>query len=62
MLQPPEPMVRIFQALERAPREPLCVILPHEPLPLYGLLRERGFGWSGAPRADGGFELTITRI
>ena len=61
-LQPPEPMVRIFQALERAPREPLCVILPHEPLPLYGLLRERGFGWSGAPRADGGFELTITRI
>ena len=60
-LQPPEPIVRIFRALERAPDEPLCVILPHEPLPLYGLLRERGFGWSGAARADGGFELTITR-
>jgi hypothetical protein len=61
-LQPPEPIVRIFEALERAPHAPLSVILPHEPLPLYGLLRERGFGWSGAARADGGFELTITRI
>jgi hypothetical protein len=58
-LQPPEPIVRIFQALERAPREPLCVILPHEPVPLYGLLRERGFSYSGSPRADGGFEVLI---
>ena len=58
-LQPPEPIVRIFQALERAPREPLRVILPHEPVPLYGLLRERGFSWSGAPRPDGSYELLI---
>lgn len=58
-LQPPEPIVRIFQALERAPREPLCVILPHEPVPLYGLLRERGFSYRGSPRADGGFEVLI---
>lgn len=58
-LQPPEPIVRIFQALERAPREPLRVILPHEPVPLYGLLRERGFSYSGSPRADGGYELLI---
>ena len=34
---------------------------PHEPHPLYGLLREQGFAWSGAARADGGFELTIRR-
>ena len=58
-LEPPQPMVRIFEALKRSPGEPLCVVLPHEPHPLYGLLREQGFEWSGAPRPDGGFELTI---
>jgi hypothetical protein len=60
-LQPPEPIVRIFEALERAPREPLCAILPHEPVPLYALLRERGFAWRGKQRADGGYELIIER-
>lgn len=58
-LEPPQPIVRIFEALKRAPGEPLRVVLPHEPHPLYGLLREQGFEWSGAPRTDGGFELTI---
>jgi Uncharacterized conserved protein (DUF2249) len=60
-LQPPEPIVRILEALERAPRVPLRAILPHEPVPLYALLRERGFTCSGAPRADGGFEVLIER-
>lgn len=60
-LQPPEPIVRIFDALDRAPGEPLRAILPHEPVPLYGLLRERGFSCAGAPRADGGFEVLIER-
>jgi len=60
-LEPPQPIVRILEALERAPDEPLRVVLPHEPYPLYGLLRERGFDWSGAPRADGGFEILIRR-
>ena len=58
-LQPPEPIVRIFAALERAPREPLRVILPHEPVPIYALLHERGFTYSGVPRRDGGYELLI---
>jgi hypothetical protein len=35
------------------------VILPHEPVPLYGLLRERGFSYRGSPRADGGFDVLI---
>ena len=61
-LQPPEPMVRIFQALERSPREPLRAILPHEPVPLYGLLRERGFSYRGTARADGGFEVLIEPV
>ncbi len=60
-LQPPEPIVRIFEALERAPRTPLRAILPHEPVPLYGLLRERGFAYTGTPRSDGGFEVLIEK-
>lgn len=60
-LQPPEPIVRIFEALERSPHAPLRAILPHEPVPLYGLLRERGFAYTGAPRPDGSFEVLIER-
>jgi uncharacterized protein (DUF2249 family) len=60
-LQPPEPIVRIFEALERAPDEPLRAVLPHEPVPLYALLAERGFRYSGTQRSDGGFELLIER-
>jgi hypothetical protein len=58
-LQPPEPIVRILQALERSPGAPLRVILPHEPVPLYALLRERGYSCTGSPRPDGGFEVLI---
>jgi uncharacterized protein (DUF2249 family) len=60
-LQPPEPIVRIFEALERSPGEPLRAILPHEPVPLFALLRERGYRYSGQQRADGGYELLIER-
>lgn len=60
-MQPPEPIVRIFEALERAPGEPLRAILPHEPVPLYALLRERGYRYSGTQRPDGGYELLIER-
>lgn len=60
-LQPPEPIVRIFEALDRAPGEPVRAILPHEPVPLYALLRERGYSYSGMQRPDGGYELLIER-
>ena len=60
-LRPPEPIVRIFQELERSPGVPLRVILPHEPVPLYALLRERGYSCTGSPRPDGGFEVLIER-
>jgi uncharacterized protein (DUF2249 family) len=53
--------VRIFEALDRAPGEPVRAILPHEPVPLYALLRERGYSYSGMQRADGGYELLIER-
>ncbi len=58
-LQAPEPIQRIFEALEREPGTPLCAILPHEPMPLYALLRERGFSFTGTQRSDGGFEVLI---
>jgi hypothetical protein len=60
-LQPPEPIVRIFAALERAPTKPLRAILPHEPVPLYALLRDRGFRCVGETRPDGGYELLIEK-
>jgi hypothetical protein len=60
-LLPPEPMMRIFAALERTPGEPLRAILPHEPVPLYALLRERGFRCAGGTRPDGGYELLIEK-
>ena len=60
-LQPPEPIVRIFAALERAPFIPLRAILPHEPVPLYALLRDRGFRYTGGSRPDGGYELLIEK-
>lgn len=60
-LQPPQPIARIFEALDHAPEAPLRAILPHEPVPLYGLLRERGFSCTGAQRADGGYEILIER-
>jgi hypothetical protein len=61
-LQPPEPIVRIFEALEQGCGAPLRVILPHEPVPLYGLLRERGYSYAGSPRPDGGFDVLIENI
>jgi hypothetical protein len=60
-LQPPEPLVRIFHALERDPGVPLRVILPHEPVPLYGMLRERGYSYAGSARTDGAFEVLIEK-
>ena len=39
-LTPPEPMMRILSALGE---DELEAILPHQPVPLYGMLRERGY-------------------
>lgn len=61
-LAPPEPMLRIMDRLERAPEQPLRVVLPHEPVPLYELLAQRGYSWRGEARADGGYELVIERL
>jgi uncharacterized protein (DUF2249 family) len=58
-LEPPEPLMRILDAIEREPGKTLTVVLRHEPFPLYELLRQRGCRYRGQTRADGGFELVI---
>jgi len=58
-LEPPEPLMRVLNAIEREPDKPLTVVLRHEPFPLYDLLRQRGCRYRGGMRADGGFELVI---
>ena len=60
-LEPPAPMMRIMEALARAPREPLRVRIHREPIPLYELLAERGFAWRTTPLEDGSFEVLIER-
>lgn len=59
-LEPPEPLVRILDAIadDRAGR--LVFLLSREPLPLYLMLRKEG--WRHAVRRDErGVELTIYR-
>jgi hypothetical protein len=54
-------MMRIMEALARAPQQALRVRIHREPFPLYELLAERGFGWRSTPLADGSYELLIRR-
>jgi uncharacterized protein (DUF2249 family) len=58
-LPPPEPMVRILQALQTLPGDAeLVVLMDREPLMLYPELERRGFAWTFG--ADD-LVLTITR-
>lgn len=60
-LDPPEPLLRIFAALEAAPEHALRVRMSREPFPLYPMLE--ACGWTGRTRRheDGGFEVLISR-
>jgi len=58
-LEPPEPFLRIAQQLSQRPPAAFRALLPREPVPLYEVLREHGFTWRGAARADGSYELFI---
>jgi len=45
-LPPPEPMVRILEALaEISQQDQLVVLMDREPMMLYPELERRGFGW-----------------
>ncbi|HMW17766.1 MAG TPA: DUF2249 domain-containing protein [Accumulibacter sp.] len=59
-LEPPEPMVRTLEALERlAVGQTVSVLLPREPYPLYRTLQINGFAWETRFRDDGAVEVLI---
>lgn len=60
-LDAPEPFLRIMRALADAPDRPLRVRLREEPLRLYEVLVEQGFGHRARALDDGGFEVVIER-
>ncbi len=58
-LAPPEPFVRIMDCLNQPPAAPLRVLIHHEPLPLYEVLRAQGFRYRARPIEGDGFEILI---
>lgn len=59
-MQPPEPMEKTLEALDRLPPggELLLLIYCH-PVPLFNILRRNGFTWREDLRDDGTHEIRI---
>lgn len=56
------PLPAILDAVERlAPGQPLRLIAPFEPAPLYQLLGQRGFTHETSERPDGAWEILFCR-
>ena len=61
-LEPPHPMLRILELLDRlAPKQHLLVIHERRPLLLYPQLEERGFRHETEELGPGEFRITIWR-
>lgn len=60
-LPPPEPFLRIMEALSSNPEAPLRVLIHKEPLPLYDVLEGHGRSWRTRALVDGSFEILIER-
>lgn len=60
-LEPPAPLMRVFEALDAAPDQPLRARFPHEPFPLYAMLHAGGWNRRTVARDDGSFEILISR-
>lgn len=61
-LQPPEPMLRILEALDRlGPDESLVAVNDREPVFLYPMLQERSLRWTATQRPDGAYNIAIDR-
>lgn len=59
-LEPPEPMVRILEAVERlAAGGTVAACLPREPLFLFEELEKRGHRWRGAAEPDDSYKIVI---
>ena len=62
-MQPPEPMERTLEALDTLTEgDDLLLLLYCEPHPLYNILRQNGYAWSDALRADGTREIRIHKV
>lgn len=62
-LDPPEPMVRILNAVEgMAPGDVLSALLCREPIFLFPELAKRGHRWRGAFEADGTTYKVLVRV
>jgi len=60
-LEPPEPLMRVFEALDAAPDLPLRARFPREPFPLYAMLRAGGWIRRTEAREDGSYDVLISR-
>lgn len=61
-MEPPQPMIEIFSALEKLkPGEQLVALLPHKPIPLFSRLEEAGCAYTIEQRDDDGWELRVTK-
>ncbi len=59
-LEPPEPMIKVMQALERLrPGQSIRLLLHREPFPLYPLLAERGYRHASQEAPDGTYVILI---
>ncbi|MDP5273021.1 DUF2249 domain-containing protein [Chengkuizengella axinellae] len=61
-LEPPQPMVRILQALEELKDgEELIAINDRQPMFLYAELNERGFDYETISQDDGSYKIIIQK-
>lgn len=61
-VDPSEPVALVLDALDQlAPGEQLCVLIEHEPFPLYRLLSNRAYAYCTRMLADALYEVTIWR-
>ena len=61
-LEPPEPLVKVMDALETLPPgDRLRMVHNREPYPLYGILQEDGYQYRTETFADGRVEIVIWR-
>jgi uncharacterized protein (DUF2249 family) len=60
--EPPEPLVRVLEALDALPRgNKIVVLLDLEPRPLFRILKMQRFDYRSVPLPAGHFEVSIWR-
>jgi uncharacterized protein (DUF2249 family) len=62
-LQPPEPLERTMEALEKLEEaDDLLLLLYCQPHPLFNILRNNGYGWTDNLLPDGTREIRIRKL